>query len=251
MSTQVSEPVVANAEPVSDFTPVETPASRLVFIRPPLEEIKTRELMWGLGVMMLWFCLFVIGIIVPAMTLFSAVWSGKLGFWASIGYSFAGVSAYALTNPLFLMCTTAILGGMAHRWQVSDSLRKSWSNTQEYRVTRFYLAAMLRGFFAYLMFVAGFLIVSTQNSLENITYDQYVRIAGMVSILGFVVGYDPNLLVRFIHKIIESMPGVAPEAPGAPVAAATSDGSNIGIPATLDEAERKAARAEEEVDRDD
>ena len=37
---------------------------------------------------------------------------------------------------------------------------------------------------------------------EQTEIARYVRIAGMTSIIGFIVGYDPNLLIRLMDRIL-------------------------------------------------
>jgi len=92
---------------------------------------------------------------------------------------------------------------MVRRWQVSEVVSKAKSNAESKNSRRIYLSAFLRGFFLYLMFISGFLIVTSDTAVTNTDFAQYIRIAGMMSILGFVIGYDPNLLFRFMHKIID------------------------------------------------
>jgi len=49
----------------------------------------------------------------------------------------------------------------------------------------------LRSFLVYLAFIAG-VYITTNEPFQNATPDQYVRFAGMISFLAFVVGYDPT-----------------------------------------------------------
>jgi uncharacterized membrane protein YhaH (DUF805 family) len=52
-------------------------------------------------------------------------------------------------------------------------------------------ASALRSFLVYLAFIAG-VYITTNEPFQNTTPDQYVRFAGMISFLAFVVGYDPT-----------------------------------------------------------
>jgi hypothetical protein len=52
-------------------------------------------------------------------------------------------------------------------------------------------ASALRSFLVYLAFIAG-VYITTNEPFQNGTPDQYVRFAGMISFLAFVVGYDPT-----------------------------------------------------------
>jgi hypothetical protein len=63
------------------------------------------------------------------------------------------------------------------------------------------VASMLRSFIVYFIFVAGLVLASPQNPFSEATQDQYFRFAAMVSVLGFVVGYDPAVFNSLIRKL--------------------------------------------------
>jgi hypothetical protein len=53
------------------------------------------------------------------------------------------------------------------------------------------MASMMRSFLVYLAFIAG-VFITTNEPFANPTPDQYVRLAGLLSFVGFLVGYDPT-----------------------------------------------------------
>jgi len=59
-----------------------------------------------------------------------------------------------------------------------------------------YLAALLRGFFAYLFMISGLLLLDL-NPFANLSPGQYIRLAGFLSILSFVINYH-TLLFRML-----------------------------------------------------
>src|SRR6266403_175033 len=63
------------------------------------------------------------------------------------------------------------------------------------------VASMLRSFIVYFIFVAGLALASPQNPFSEPSQDQYFRFAAMVSVLGFVVGYDPSVFNSLIRKL--------------------------------------------------
>jgi hypothetical protein len=63
------------------------------------------------------------------------------------------------------------------------------------------VASMLRSFIVYFIFVAGLALASPQNPFSEPTQDQYFRFAAMVSVLGFVVGYDPSVFNSLLRKL--------------------------------------------------
>jgi hypothetical protein len=63
---------------------------------------------------------------------------------------------------------------------------------------------MLQSFIVYFIFVTGLALASPQNPSSESTQDQYFRFAAMVSVPGFVVGYDPSVFNRLIRNPLNS-----------------------------------------------
>lgn len=174
----------------------------LHFSQPIDRNVTREEMVAGTVVLVLWIVSFTLGLFVPTADMRTALLTGTASATASVGYFFAVGVSYTLTNVLFLACLASFLGCMAHRWQVGDDFEPGPAHAPVVGATRVYLAALLRGFFLYLAFISGFLLVSTEETIKNTEFAQYIRIAGMTSIVGFIVGYDPNLLVRLMHRIL-------------------------------------------------
>jgi hypothetical protein len=62
------------------------------------------------------------------------------------------------------------------------------------------ISSALRGFFAYLAFLAG-TVLGANAAFAVTTQDQYCRMAGAVAILAFVVGYDPTIFKQLISAV--------------------------------------------------
>lgn len=71
------------------------------------------------------------------------------------------------------------------------------------------LASMLRSFLIYIGFIAGVYITGNAPFADPTT-DQYVRFVGTLSLLAFVVGYDPTKFQDFMSFV--PRPGSAPSA---------------------------------------
>jgi hypothetical protein len=186
--------------------------------------VPQRELLLGILTIVLWTAFFCGGVFVPTMEYRQALWGGKLGLLAASGHLLVVVSCYTLTNIWLLCCAAALLGCMTRRWQVSDhsSIETTVVAISPVRV---YLSALLRGFFLYLITVAGFLTVTTEESLISTKLDQYIRIAGVTSVLAFVVGYDPRILNRFLARVMDATDlAISPQRSDAVPDASTSSG---------------------------
>jgi len=66
-----------------------------------------------------------------------------------------------------------------------------------------YLSATLRGFFLYVLVVSGLLVLTNDIAVKETQFTQYVRLAGFVSGLAFVIGYDPNLIYVLMSKMTD------------------------------------------------
>lgn len=178
-----------------------SPIGKFNYVLPVCTNISSGELFSGCLVLVLWMILFIFGLFVP-----TAGWRGELLNGTTPWYYLPRVGAvglcYTLTNAFFLACSASFLGCMAHRWQVADGSELIPENTRSAFASRLYVSAVLRGFFLYLMFISGFLIVSTEETVTKTEFGQYIRIGGMISVFGFIVGYDPNLLIRLIRRIL-------------------------------------------------
>jgi len=172
------------------------------YSQPFSKRITSVELGLGAAALAVWFAIFMAGIFVSTAQMRAAVADPSVSLFVKLGYiSIIGVS-YTLTNVLFLTCLAAFVGCMWRRWQVGDGCETIPSEAVSADATRIYVAAVLRGFFLYLMFISGFLAVSTEKTVVETEFAQYIRIAGITSIIGFIVGYDPNLIIRLMHRIL-------------------------------------------------
>ncbi|HUE69720.1 MAG TPA: hypothetical protein VMP01_02430 [Pirellulaceae bacterium] len=172
------------------------------YSQPFTRNISWTELAIGSSALVCWIGVFVIGLFVATAAMRSAIASPDTNILVKLAYVVLVAVSYTLTNVLFLSCLASFLGCMMRRWQVGDGFESIPSNTSSVAATRIYVAAVLRGFFLYLTFISGFLLVSTEKTVTDTEFAQYIRIAGMTSIVGFIVGYDPNLLVRLMHRIL-------------------------------------------------
>jgi hypothetical protein len=63
---------------------------------------------------------------------------------------------------------------------------------------------MMRSFIVYLVFVSGIYIATSDPfnpSSQAQGFTQYIRLAGLVSLLGFMVGYDPTRFEQWLDII--------------------------------------------------
>jgi len=113
---------------------------------------------------------------------------------------FVSLLTYTPTNIAALCLLAAYCGGCASRMVLSSAASlqgtkdsPKWTNTHaEIYMAESPVSSMLRGFVVYIAFLAG-VYVGTNAPFAEPTQEQYARAAGTVSLLAFVVGYDPTL----------------------------------------------------------
>lgn len=134
-----------------------------------------------------------------------------LAWYGIVGYGLLTVVTFTMTNLFFLAMSASFLGAMAKRWAsefvplFGDALQPETSRRladARLEVKREYLNAALRGFLAYLLFIAGYLILLPEDVLKSGTPSQYIRLSGALSALAFVVGYEPGLAGRMLSKLM-------------------------------------------------
>jgi hypothetical protein len=125
-------------------------------------------------------------------------------------------SLYTYTNVAILTCLAGVIGGVSSRLTFkgyepkpetedeSAARDKSLASvSMAYRVES-PLASMCRSFLIYLLYIAGLAIgiPGGTEALSDTNPAQYLRMAGLLSLLGFAVGYDPTLF----HAILANIP---------------------------------------------
>jgi hypothetical protein len=166
------------------------------------------ETLIGALALVAWVCFFGAGILVSTKPLRDAFWgTAPLSFFTRFGYLLVTVCCYTVTNLFFLSCISAFLGCMACRWQVNPAPAAGGEAKPDPSAGapahRLYAAALLRGFLLYTFVISGLLVMSTEASVIDTNPAQYVRLGGFVSAIAFIVGYDPQLINRFISKVNE------------------------------------------------
>jgi hypothetical protein len=160
--------------------------------------------MAGIACMAGWVLLFSAGLFVDSKPL-----RDGLALRFNLGDLFWVCLCYTPTNAGLLTCLSGLAGGISSRLTygkfVEDPLGLATSEsltTNNLLIrTENPVASMLRSFVVYLIFVAGLAIASPQNPFSDPTLDQYLRFAAMVSVLGFVVGYDPSVFNNLLRGL--------------------------------------------------
>lgn len=114
---------------------------------------------------------------------------------------FAAFFCYSPTNISMLTLTAGFLGGCvsnAVATTMEDDELKKIPERQRAFLCENPLSATMRSFVVYLCLVAG-LCAATDDPFKDTTPSQYARLAGSLSLVAFVVGYDPTRIEGWLR----------------------------------------------------
>lgn len=121
------------------------------------------------------------------------------------------------SNLALLCCSAGMLGAMGRRVVLSTP-RNQDAIDSSYPL----LSAILRGFFVYLSVISGLLVLLENPILGTVSPGQYIRFAGLLSLMSFFVNYDPSLFAALLDRVRDRME----ETTGRPAPSEESPSSN-------------------------
>jgi len=116
---------------------------------------------------------------------------------------FAASACFTPTNLALLALLAGLIGGCASN-VVADAMppeeRANADPQQLKMLEETPWSAAMRSFIVYLCVIAG-LYLTVDDPFKDSTSAQYLRLAGLVSALAFVVGYDPSRIQQWIRLL--------------------------------------------------
>lgn len=176
-----------------------------------------KRLATGLGVlgMMVWLSLFAAGLLLDSKPYRKAIEDAlKANQPVSAEHVLLAALLFTPTNVALLSVLAGFLGGCAsvlndrnllqHEMQQAQAGGDAARASRLERRIRFMgespIVSMMRGFVVYLAIISGiFLVIS--NPFENPTMDQFIRLAGLFSVVAFMMGYDPTRFEELLEKL--------------------------------------------------
>lgn len=105
------------------------------------------------------------------------------------------VLLFFLPLNLALICTVAgALGAYGNRANLQDDATTPQARDESNPI----MSGMLRGFFIYLFLISGLLLLD-DKPFSDPGPGQYIRFAGFLSLISFIVSYQPNLFSMLIE----------------------------------------------------
>lgn len=145
--------------------------------------------------MILWLLIFLIGTLINSKPYRDSFASFEGGVLEIIKNGLIVIFTYALTNIIFLCILSGMLGVLGNKAVlVPDALE----NLEPKDITSPRNSALIRCFIVYLTLISGVLILGNEPAITSQV--QYVRLAGLISIIGFVVNYRPSSFAQLLHS---------------------------------------------------
>ena len=142
---------------------------------------------------LLWMLVFLPGLTISSAPYRQQLVEGNLS-WESVMMT---LITYTVTNVAVLCCLAGIIGAATQAIFVGTHPKEQ--KEEEDKLSGVLLAGVLRSFLIYLLFISG-VYMATNAPFAAPTQEQYVRVAGLISLFAFVSGYDP----RFFSRIVDS-----------------------------------------------
>lgn len=114
---------------------------------------------------------------------------------------FYSVLVYTPTNMALLTLFAGLLGGCVSNIKYSMMTKEERANLKPHEdaiLSENPLSATMRGFVIYLCMVAGLYVV-LDDPFKDSTPGQYARLAGSMSLVAFIVGFDPTRIKAWLR----------------------------------------------------
>ena len=153
----------------------------------------------GVFCVLLWMALLVLGLTIDSKPYRAALLTGfDLTLLIQVALFYTPI------NVALLTCLAGLIGGISSNLTFHPAAPPAEAAAAEvHRAlvrTENPFASLLRSFVVCLLFIAG-IAITTDAPFSNPTADQYMRIAGLLSLIGFVVGYDPSTFNALLRRV--------------------------------------------------
>ncbi|PSQ95467.1 MAG: hypothetical protein BRD55_10550 [Bacteroidetes bacterium SW_9_63_38] len=99
------------------------------------------------------------------------------------------------SNPAFLCCLAGVLGALGRRVVLTNQRDRLRDHAFPF------LSAILRSFLVYLTVISGLLVLLENPILGTASPGQYIRFAGLLSLIGFFVNCDATVFATLLDRV--------------------------------------------------
>lgn len=177
--------------------PTESPQAVIGTRQISSEKPDISEVVFLFTVLVAWTALFAIGMFVTSQPYRDALAQGKSSPVDYLIAGFISFMSYTFTNLAMLSGLASLAGAGARHVEAQLNGSEPIANLRA-----LYTSAALRGFFVYLVALSGLMFL-VEGVFTNIakSADIYLRLAGSISLLSFMLGFNPEMFARLLERI--------------------------------------------------
>jgi len=146
-----------------------------------------------------WITVFLAGILVNSGPYRAQIADGKGGLvaWLIV------LMVYTPTNIAMLSLLMGLLGALG-RCATLSADEESSKESEEDTINPL-ISGVIRGFIVYLLTISGLLVILEETPLTPATPEPYIRLASIISITSFIVGYNPKYFGKLLNRARQGM----------------------------------------------
>lgn len=164
--------------------------------------------MFGTGAVIAWLVLFSLGMLInsgPYRTALTTHFNLTDFLLTILTYTPTNIALLCLVSAFSGGCTSLLVISRAERALGLDKQDNTPKTSSHLYMSETPFSSMMRGIVVFFAFLAG-VFVTSSNAFTAPTAQTYLQAAGVVSMLAFVVGYDPTVFWNLI-SIAEKIKG--------------------------------------------
>ena len=144
----------------------------------------------GLTSVLLWILVFLPGLTINSQPYREQILQGNVTI-----HSFLTVMlTYTISNVALLCCLAGVIGAATRRITAKPAEQRTLDEKPVFNAV---FTGVTRGFSVYLLLLAG-VYAATPDPFSAPTPEQYVRMAGTISLMAFTVNYEPDLFQTIV-----------------------------------------------------
>ena len=152
-----------------------------------------------IAVIAVWVAVFLAGILVNSGPYRAQITDGTavLLTWLIV------LMVYTPTNIAMLSLLMGLLGALGRCATLSADEERSKESEED--TINPLISGVIRGFIVYLLTVSGLLVVLEEAPLSPTGPEPYIRLASIISITAFIVGYNPKYFGKLLNRARQGM----------------------------------------------
>ncbi|HCE58282.1 MAG TPA: hypothetical protein DER09_10745 [Prolixibacteraceae bacterium] len=144
----------------------------------------------GITSVLLWIIVFLPGLTVNSQPYREQILNGNI----TIQNFLTVMITYTISNVALLCCVAGVIGAATRRVTARASELRKYDDKPVFNAV---FTGVTRGFSVYLLLLAG-VYAATPDPFSAPTSEQYVRMAGTISLMSFTVNYEPELFQTIV-----------------------------------------------------